>query len=86
MPSRRWLQREDPGAAGVVPTVLPGFTDSRWFRDAFGECVAYGFFPHRHMPLTQTYPLMHAANERIDLRDLAFAARAYRDLVRELVP
>lgn len=82
----RWLQREDPGAAGVVPTVLPGFTDSRWFRDAFGECVAYGFFPHRHMPLTQTYPLMHAANERIDLRDLAFAARAYRDLVRELVP
>ncbi len=38
------------------------------------------------MPLTQTYPLMHAADERIDLRDLAFAARAYRDLVRELVP
>lgn len=80
-----WLASEDPDAAGVVPTILPGFTDSRWFRDAFGECVAYGFFPHRHMPLTRTYPLMHAADERIDLRDLVFAARAYRDLVRALV-
>ncbi len=47
--------------------------------------MAYGFFPHRHMPLTQTYALMHAADERIDLRDLGFAACAYRDLVRTLL-
>ena len=40
----------DPGA-DVVPTMLPGFTDSRWFRDAFPDCVAYGFFPQRHMTL-----------------------------------
>lgn len=81
----RWLAEQDPEAAPAVPIILPAFTDSRWFRDAFPECVAYGFFPHRHMPLTQTYPLMHAADERIDLRDLAFAARAYRDLVRHFL-
>ncbi|MDQ8046016.1 MAG: M20/M25/M40 family metallo-hydrolase [Solirubrobacteraceae bacterium] len=80
-----WLTEHDPEAAGVVPTILPGFTDSRWFRAIFPDCRAYGFFPHRHMPLTQTYPMMHAADERIDLRDLAFAARAYRDLVVTLL-
>lgn len=81
----RWLGEHDPDADGVVPTILPGFTDSRWFRSTFPECAAYGFFPHRHMPLTQTYPLMHAADERIDLRDLTFAATAYRDLVVRLL-
>lgn len=80
-----WLVAHDPQSDGVVPTILPGFTDSRWFRSRFPECVAYGFFPHRHMPLTQTYPLMHAADERIDVRDLEFAARAYRDLVQTLL-
>ena len=34
-----FLSREDP-EADVAPIVLPGFTDSRWFRDAFPECVA----------------------------------------------
>lgn len=81
----RWLGEHDAGADGVVPTILPGFTDSRWFRATFPDCAAYGFFPHRHMPLTQTYPLMHAADERIDLRDLTFAAHAYRDLVARLL-
>lgn len=80
-----WLAQHDPDADGVVPTILPGFTDSRWFREAFPDCQAYGFFPHRHMPLTETYPMMHAADERIDLRDLAFAAKAYHDLIRTLL-
>ena len=31
--------------------MLPGFTDSRTFRDAFPDCVAYGFFPQRDMTL-----------------------------------
>ncbi|MBO9532013.1 MAG: M20/M25/M40 family metallo-hydrolase [Solirubrobacteraceae bacterium] len=80
-----WLGANDPDAGASVPTILPGFTDSRWFRATFPDCQAYGFFPHRHMPLTQTYPLMHAADERIDLRDLHFATRAYRDLIRTLL-
>jgi acetylornithine deacetylase/succinyl-diaminopimelate desuccinylase-like protein len=65
--------------------VLPGFTDSRTFRDAFPECAAYGFFPHRHADRYQTDPLIHGADERIDVRDLAFAARFFRDVALELL-
>jgi acetylornithine deacetylase/succinyl-diaminopimelate desuccinylase-like protein len=74
-----WVAEHDPGAE-VVPVILPGFTDSRHFRAAFPECVAYGFFPHRHQPLVQTAPLIHGADERIDVRDLALATELYRDL------
>ena len=76
---RGWISEHDPGAE-VVPVILPGFTDSRHFREAFPECVAYGFFPHRHQSLLQTAPLIHAADERIDVRDLAFASEFFRDL------
>ncbi len=74
-----WVSERDPGAR-TAPTILPGFTDSRHFRDAFPECVAYGFFPQRHQSLLETAPLIHGADERIDVRDLAFAAECYRDL------
>jgi len=74
-----WVAERDPGAE-VVPVILPGFTDSRHFRAAFPECVAYGFFPHRHQPLVHTAPLIHGADERIDVRDLALATELYRDL------
>ena len=45
-----WVAERDPGAL-VAPTILPGFTDSRHFRAAFEDCVAYGFFPQRHQSL-----------------------------------
>ena len=80
----RWVSERDPGAS-AVPTILPGFTDSKHFRAAFPDCVAYGFFPQRHQSLLQTAPLMHAANERIDVRDLAYAAEFYRDLALRLL-
>jgi acetylornithine deacetylase/succinyl-diaminopimelate desuccinylase-like protein len=80
----RWIGEHDAGAR-VVPTVLPGFTDSRTFRDAFPDCVAYGFFPHRNMNLYETAPLIHAADERIDVRDLGFAAAFFRDVCKEIL-
>jgi acetylornithine deacetylase/succinyl-diaminopimelate desuccinylase-like protein len=79
-----WVAEHDPGAE-VVPVILPGFTDSRHFRAAFPECVAYGFFPHRHQSLFQTMPLIHGADERIDVRDLGFAAEFYRDLALRIL-
>jgi len=78
---RGWIAECDPGAE-VVPVILPGFTDSRHFRAAFSECVAYGFFPQRHQSLLESMPLIHAADERIDVRDVAFAAEFFRDLAR----
>jgi acetylornithine deacetylase/succinyl-diaminopimelate desuccinylase-like protein len=79
-----WVAEHDPGAE-VVPVILPGFTDSRHFRAAFPECVAYGFFPHRHQSLFETMPLIHGADERIDVRDLSFAAEFYRDLALRIL-
>jgi len=79
---RAWVAANDPGAE-VVPTVLPGFTDSRSWRDAFPDCVAYGFFPQRHQGLSAGAPLIHGADERIDVRDLGFAAQYFRDLITE---
>jgi acetylornithine deacetylase/succinyl-diaminopimelate desuccinylase-like protein len=37
------------------------------------------------MTLLESAPLGHSANERIDVRDLGFAAGCYSDLARELL-
>jgi acetylornithine deacetylase/succinyl-diaminopimelate desuccinylase-like protein len=79
-----WVKEHDAGA-DVVPVILPGFTDSRHFREAFPECVAYGFFPQRHQTLFEAAPLIHAADERIDVRDLAFATEFFRDLALRIL-
>jgi acetylornithine deacetylase/succinyl-diaminopimelate desuccinylase-like protein len=80
----RWISEHDPGAT-AIPVILPGFSDSRWFRDAFPECVAYGFFPQRHQPMLEAAPLMHNADERIDVRDLGFAAGFYFDIIGDVL-
>ena len=79
-----WVGEQD-GAGEAVPVVLPAFTDSRWFRAAFPDCVAYGFFPQRHTSLYETWPLIHGADERIDVRDLGFAASFFHELPRRLL-
>jgi acetylornithine deacetylase/succinyl-diaminopimelate desuccinylase-like protein len=81
---RGWVGREAPGAR-VVPTMLPAFTDSRTFRAAFPDVVAYGFFPQRRKNLYEAWPLMHGKDERIDVRDVGFAASCYRDVTKELL-
>jgi acetylornithine deacetylase/succinyl-diaminopimelate desuccinylase-like protein len=81
---RGWVAAEDPGAR-VVPTMLPAYTDSRAFRDAFPECVAYGFFPQREMSLYEMWPLVHGKDERIAAADVGFAARAYQAIAQELL-
>ena len=79
-----WLGENDPGAE-AVPGVLPAFTDSRWFRVAFPDCAAYGFFPLRHMNFYEAWSLIHSNDERIDVRDLEFAASFFVDLPRRLL-
>ena len=73
-----------PGRHTVItPVVLPGFSDSRWFREAFPECIAYGFFPQNAMSLFEAAPLIHGADERVPVADLGLAARFYSDLIEE---
>ena len=81
---RAWTERSDPGAR-LVPSISTGYTDSRIFREAFPECVAYGFFPQRHMSLGEVNALVHGRNERIDVRDLALAVDCYRSVARRLL-
>ncbi len=77
---RSFVTAEDPGAA-ITATALAGFSDSHWFRAAFPECIAYGFFPQRKMDLFEAMPLVHGANERVPVEDLGLASRFYSHLI-----
>jgi acetylornithine deacetylase/succinyl-diaminopimelate desuccinylase-like protein len=81
---REWVAEREPGAT-VVPSILPGYTDSRTWRDVFPDCVAYGFFPHAHMTSHETNPLIHSADERIDVRDLALATEFFGYAARRIL-
>jgi acetylornithine deacetylase/succinyl-diaminopimelate desuccinylase-like protein len=79
-----FVAREDPGA-DAVPVVLTGFSDSHWFRAAFPDCIAYGFFPTRKMDMFEASPLIHGADERIPVEDLGLAASFYAGLVEDVL-
>ncbi|MBK5111656.1 MAG: peptidase dimerization domain-containing protein, partial [Thermoleophilia bacterium] len=63
-----WVGEIEPGA-GVLPLVMPGFSDSHWFRKAFGATV-FGFCPQRAMGLAETKRLVHGADERVAVADV----------------
>ena len=79
-----WVERTEPGTH-CLPTISVGYSDSRAFRAAFPECVAYGFFPYRHMSVEQLGALAHGRDERVDVRDLALAVDCYRGVATELL-
>jgi acetylornithine deacetylase/succinyl-diaminopimelate desuccinylase-like protein len=81
---RTWVAQTEPEAA-VVPTILPGYTDSRTWRDAFPECVAYGFFPQAAMTAHEAAPLIHSADERIPVADLELATDFFEHAARSLL-
>jgi acetylornithine deacetylase/succinyl-diaminopimelate desuccinylase-like protein len=78
-----WLGQADPGAA-VVPAVMPGFSDSHWFRKKFAS-VAYGFCPQRTLSFGELAPLIHGADERIPVADLELAAQFFHDLPQRVL-
>ena len=63
--------------AGVLPLVMPGFSDSHWFRSAFGATV-FGFCPQREMGLAETRPLIHGADERVAVADVELMTSLFR--------
>jgi acetylornithine deacetylase/succinyl-diaminopimelate desuccinylase-like protein len=81
---RDFIEREHPGAV-VAASGLPGFTDSRWFREAFPDCVAYGFMPAREFDLFEAAPLIHGADERVPVADLGMAARFFAELAPRML-
>jgi acetylornithine deacetylase/succinyl-diaminopimelate desuccinylase-like protein len=79
-----WLAEADPGAT-LVPIVMPGFSDSHWFRKAFDAATVYGFCPQREFDLLRSGPLIHGADERAAVSDVELAADFYSYLCRRVL-
>jgi acetylornithine deacetylase/succinyl-diaminopimelate desuccinylase-like protein len=62
-----WADIVEPGSK-ILPMVMPGFSDSHWFRKAF-DATVFGFCPQR-MSLAETKPLVHGADERVTVEDV----------------
>jgi acetylornithine deacetylase/succinyl-diaminopimelate desuccinylase-like protein len=81
---REWLAEVDPEAI-LVPAVMPGFSDSHWFRKAFDSIVVYGFHPQRQLDLFDAAPLVHGPDERAAVADIELAADFYAWLARRFL-
>ena len=73
---RGFLESEDPGAT-VAPVVLPGFSDSRWFRAARSPTAWPTASSRRTRWTCSRPPIVHGADERVPVGDLGLAARGY---------
>lgn len=80
---REFTEEIEPGAR-LAPTACAGFTDSHYLRRAFGT-VAYGYFPLRHMDTELATTLVHSANERIRVDDLALGVDMLRSVAHALL-
>ena len=63
---------------------MPGFSDSHWFRKAFGATV-FGFCPQNAMTLDEAVPLVHGADERVATADVALMANCFYELPRRVL-
>jgi acetylornithine deacetylase/succinyl-diaminopimelate desuccinylase-like protein len=77
-----WV-REVESEARPAPICVAGFTDSHWFREAFGA-VAYGFFPSRAMDAELAARLIHSADERVPVEDLELGVSFLRHAAQQL--
>ncbi|MBM3677818.1 MAG: M20/M25/M40 family metallo-hydrolase [Actinobacteria bacterium] len=77
-----WVDLVEPGAR-LVPTVCSGFTDSHYLRMSL-DTVAYGFFPLRAMDPELAAQLVHGADERIAVADLADGVDVFRHVSQVL--
>ncbi len=78
-----WVSEVDPGAT-VLPLVMPGFSDSHWFRKAFGATV-FGFCPQSAMSLAEAVPLIHGADERVAVADVELMTSFFTWLPRRVL-
>ena len=72
-------------SAKVVGVHLSGFTDSRWFREAFPGAVAYGFCPFVDEDTDTMGDRCHSADERVSVMDLAYQAYFFEQVARDLL-
>lgn len=81
----RVLRRDVPDAA-LAPMTSGSFTDSRWVREAFPDCIAYGFAPY----VAESIHAMdggrdHEPDERILVEDVTYQALFFERLAKDLL-
>lgn len=81
----RVLRRDVPDAV-LAPMCSGSFTDSRWVREAFPDCAAYGFAPY----VAESFHAMdggrdHQPDERILVEDVTYQALFFERLARDLL-
>jgi acetylornithine deacetylase/succinyl-diaminopimelate desuccinylase-like protein len=81
----RVLRGDVPGAV-LAPMTSGSFTDSRWVREAFPDCVAYGFAPF----VSESLHAMaggrdHQPDERILVEDVTYQALFFERLAQDLL-
>ena len=81
----RVLRRDVPDAV-LAPMTSGSFTDSRWVRESFPDCVAYGFAPF----VAESFHAMdggrdHEPDERILVEDVTYQALFFERLARDLL-
>ena len=80
------MLRADVPDAVLAPMCSGSFTDSRWVREAFPDCVAYGFAPF----VAESFHAMdggrdHEPDERILVEDVTYQALFFERLARDLL-
>jgi acetylornithine deacetylase/succinyl-diaminopimelate desuccinylase-like protein len=78
--------RADVAGAILAPMCSGSFTDSRWVREYFPGCIAYGFAPY----VTESFHAMHGGrdhepDERIRVEDVAYQTLFFERLARDLL-
>src|SRR5438876_1132586 len=76
----RKLAATDLGGAPVIPSVIPGFTDSHYFRDH--GVASYGFVPF--VLSEDDEKTVHGVNERVSVENLRDGVRRLVALLRAL--
>jgi len=81
----RVLRRDVPHAV-LAPMCSGSFTDSRWVREYFPGCIAYGFAPY----MAESFHAMnggrdHEPDERILVEDVTYQALFFERLARDLL-
>ncbi|HEY5387645.1 MAG TPA: M20/M25/M40 family metallo-hydrolase [Thermoleophilia bacterium] len=81
----RVLTADVPDAV-LAPMCAGSFTDSRWVRETFPECVAYGFAPY----VAESFLAMkggrdHMPDERILIEDVTYQALFFERLALDLL-
>jgi acetylornithine deacetylase/succinyl-diaminopimelate desuccinylase-like protein len=73
-----------PGST-LAPLLMPGATDSRWWRRELGTtCYGFGLFSRR-MNLEEMGSMGHGDDERIDVESLDLVTAYWGELVREFL-